>query len=164
MVTTTFKNVRLGQFELSWFGKIVADACIFVNYSPQIKLTVVTLANMCKLIKVEFEMATLDQTVKSKMATTDPEITWNSTVLMKYTKIQQVNLGIHQCMWIQWSILQNILHTTYGHTTYRMSDYIVSFWTKFRRDKNYTNVTFFNLQGTPYHSNSIKITNKTKFD
>ena len=27
-------------------------------------------------------------------------------------------------------------HTTYIHTTYRMSDHIVSFWTKFRCDKN----------------------------
>ena len=49
---------------------------------------------------------------------------------------------IHQCMWIQWSILQNttyihILHTyTYIlHTTYRMSDHIVSYWTQLRRDK-----------------------------
>ena len=38
-------------------------------------------------------------------------------------------MGIHQCMWIQWSILQittYILHTTYTHTnihtTYRISD------------------------------------------
>ena len=50
-------------------------------------------------------------------------------------------MTIHQCMWIQWSILQNttyiyILHTYYVHTTYRMSDHIVSYWTQFRRDKN----------------------------
>ena len=52
-------------------------------------------------------------------------------------------MTIHQCMWIQWSILQNttyihILHTyTYIlHTTYRMSDHIVSYWTQFRQDKN----------------------------
>ena len=51
-------------------------------------------------------------------------------------------MTIHQCMWIQWSILQNttymhILHTYYihTHTTYRMSDHIVSYWTQFRRDK-----------------------------
>ena len=47
-------------------------------------------------------------------------------------------MGIHQCMWIQWSILQNLPHTyTYIHihTTYRISDHIVSFWTTFRRDK-----------------------------
>ena len=54
-------------------------------------------------------------------------------------------MGIHQCMWTQWSILQklphtyiHILHTTYYihilHTTYRISDHIVSFWTTFRRD------------------------------
>ena len=50
-------------------------------------------------------------------------------------------MTIHQCMWIQWSILQNttyihILRTYYIHTTYRMSDHIVSYWTQFRRDKN----------------------------
>ena len=51
-------------------------------------------------------------------------------------------MGIHQCMRIQWSILQNLPHTyTYRyyihilHTTYRISDHIVSFWTTFRRDK-----------------------------
>ena len=53
-------------------------------------------------------------------------------------------MGIHQCMWIQWSILQittyihthtYILHTYYIHTTYRMSDHMVSYWTQFRRDK-----------------------------
>ena len=57
---------------------------------------------------------------------------------------QIITMGIHQCMWIQWSILQNttyILHAYYihkyyihtVHTTYR-SDHIVSFWTKIRRD------------------------------
>ena len=42
-------------------------------------------------------------------------------------------MGIHQCMWIQWWILQNdyILRTTY-----RMSDHIVSYWTQFRETKN----------------------------
>ena len=54
-------------------------------------------------------------------------------------------MTIHQCMWIKWSMLQNttyILHTTYilctyyVHTTDRMSDHIVSYWTQFRRDKN----------------------------
>ena len=51
-------------------------------------------------------------------------------------------MGIHQCMRIQWSILQKLPHTyTYyihilhTHTTYRISDHIVSFWTTFRRDK-----------------------------
>ena len=52
-------------------------------------------------------------------------------------------MTIHQCMCIQWSILQNTTyihihtHTTYIHihTTYRMSDHIVSYWTQFRRDK-----------------------------
>ena len=31
-----------------------------------------------------------------------------------------------------------IWHTTYIHTTYRMSDHIVSYWTQFRRDKKVT--------------------------
>ena len=49
-------------------------------------------------------------------------------------------MTIHQCMWIQWSILQN---TTYIHihTTYRMSDHKVSYWTQFRRDKNWVQKT-----------------------
>ena len=43
-------------------------------------------------------------------------------------------------MWIQWSIWQNttyiLRNTVRRPTTYRMSDHIFSFWTKFRRDKN----------------------------
>ena len=45
-------------------------------------------------------------------------------------------------------ILRTVVHTTYilrtyyGHTTYRMSDHIVSYWTQFRRDKNVTNQPF----------------------
>ena len=57
----------------------------------------------------------------------------------------QCPMGIHQCMRIQWSILQKLPHTyTYilhTHTTYRISDHIVSFWTTFRRDKNFYNVS-----------------------
>ena len=40
---------------------------------------------------------------------------------------------VHQCMWIQWSIMKNttyILRTEWVIITY------VSFWTQFRRDKN----------------------------
>ena len=44
-----------------------------------------------------------------------------------------------------WSILQNLPHTTYIYTTYRMSDHIVSFWTKFRRDKNNKQFKFQNV-------------------
>ena len=46
-------------------------------------------------------------------------------------------MRIHQCMWIQWSILHNWPHTTWPHTTYtlihkyKMSDQIVSLWTMF---------------------------------
>ena len=47
-------------------------------------------------------------------------------------------MGIHQYMRIQWSILQKLPHTyihiLHTHTTYRISDHIVSFWTTFRRD------------------------------
>ena len=48
-------------------------------------------------------------------------------------------LGIHQCIWIQRSILQNyhILHTYILHNTYRMSDHIVSHWTQFRWDNDW---------------------------
>ena len=39
----------------------------------------------------------------------------------------------------------HILHTTYIHTTDRMSDHIVSFWTKFRRDKKKCHYCFQSL-------------------
>ena len=54
------------------------------------------------------------------------------------------SMGICQCMWIQLSNLQKLLHTYIHilstfyvhdyilHTTYRISDHIVSFWTTFR--------------------------------
>ena len=53
-------------------------------------------------------------------------------------------MEIHQCMWIQWPILQITTYILHVHTTYIwvlfyiyfMSHHIVSFWTKFRRDKN----------------------------
>ena len=50
-------------------------------------------------------------------------------------------MGIHQCMWIQWSILQITTYIHYHihtHTTYRMSDHIVSYWTQFRWDNYWT--------------------------
>ena len=37
------------------------------------------------------------------------------------------------------------VHTMYIHTTYRMSDHIVSYWTQIRRDKNLITVFFFFL-------------------
>ena len=63
-------------------------------------------------------------------------------------------MGVHQCMWIQWSSLQIwphsicrhvILHHTHTHPD-RMSDHIVSFWTIFGWDKK------FNLPTHPFAS------------
>ena len=45
-------------------------------------------------------------------------------------------MGIHQCMWIQWSIFQKIPHTTYILHTEWVISHIVSFWTQFRQDNN----------------------------
>ena len=83
-----------------------------------------------------------------------PHICWGHMCDSTQGSLCPSPMGIHQCMWIQWSILQittyiHILHTTYIHTytyyilhtyinihtTYRISDHIVSFWTMFRRDK-----------------------------
>ena len=56
-----------------------------------------------------------------------------------------VTLPKDHCVQVPWEYIKvcgycdqlcKISHTTYIHTTYRMSDHIVSFWTKFRRDKN----------------------------
>ena len=70
-----------------------------------------------------------------------PQVCWGHMCDATQGSLCPSPIGIHQCMWIQWSILQNstplYIHTTYIlHTTYTMSDHIVSFWTKFRRDKN----------------------------
>ena len=76
-----------------------------------------------------------------------PQVCWGHMCDATQGSLCPSPMGIHQCMWIQWSILQNsthiYIHTTYYvhttyyiHTTYTMSDHIVSFWTKFRRDKN----------------------------
>ena len=73
-----------------------------------------------------------------------PHVCWGHMCDSTQGSLCPSPMTIHQCMWIQWSILQNttyilhttcILHTYYVHTTYRMSDHIVSYWTQFRRDK-----------------------------
>ena len=70
-----------------------------------------------------------------------PHVCWGHMCDSRQGSLCPSPMTIHQCMWIQWSILQNTtyihIHTyTYIHTTYRMSDYIVSYWTQFRRDNN----------------------------
>ena len=70
-----------------------------------------------------------------------PHVCWGHICDSTQGSLCPSPMTIHQCMWIQWSILQittyiHILHTYILHTTYRMSDHIVSYWTQFRRDKN----------------------------
>ena len=70
-----------------------------------------------------------------------PHVCWGHMCDSTQGSLCPSPMTIHQCMWIQWSILQNTtyihIHTyTYIHTTYRMSDHIVSYWTQFRQDKN----------------------------
>ena len=70
-----------------------------------------------------------------------PHICWGHMCDSSQGSLCPSSMGIHQCMWIQWSILQKLPHTyihiliLHTHTTYRISDHIVSFWTTFRRDK-----------------------------
>ena len=59
-------------------------------------------------------------------------------------------MGIHQCYvdtvisFVNYHIhTHTVLHTYYIHTTYRKSDRIVSFWTTFRRDKNFFCISAF---------------------
>ena len=68
-----------------------------------------------------------------------PQVCWGHMCESTQGPLCPSPMGIHQCMWIQWSILHifnqdyHILHTTYIlRITYRMSDHIVSSWTKFR--------------------------------
>ena len=77
-----------------------------------------------------------------------PHVCWGHMCDFTQGSLCPSPMTIHQCMWIQWSILQittyiHILRTTYihtytyyVHTTYRMSDHILSYWTQFRRDNS----------------------------
>ena len=67
-----------------------------------------------------------------------PHICWGHMCDSTQGSLCPSPMGIHQCMWIQWSSLQKLPHTYtyYIHTMYRISDHIVSFLTTFRRDKN----------------------------
>ena len=74
-----------------------------------------------------------------------PHVCWGHMCDSTQGSLCPSPMTIHQCMWMQWSILQNTtyihtnilhLHTYHRHTTYRMSDHIVSYWTQFRWDKN----------------------------
>ena len=85
-----------------------------------------------------------------------PHICWGHMCDFTQGSLCPSPVGIHQCMRMQWLILQNfnqdyhILHTPYYvHTTYsRMSDHIVSFWTKFRRG---TEVRYFQTMVIAFH-------------
>ena len=66
-----------------------------------------------------------------------PHICWGHRCDSTQGSLCPSPMGIHQCIWIQWSILQKLPHTythIHTHTMYRISDHIVSFWTMFRRD------------------------------
>ena len=73
-----------------------------------------------------------------------PHVCWGHMCDSTQGSLCPSPMTIHQCMWIHWSIWQittyiHILRTTYYvHTTYRMSDHIVSYWTQFRRDNYWT--------------------------
>ena len=78
-----------------------------------------------------------------------PHVCWGHMCDSTQGSLCPSPMGIHQCMWIQWSILQittyihtyiHILRTYYIHTSYRMSDHIVSYGTQFRRDKNWETI------------------------
>ena len=71
-----------------------------------------------------------------------PHICWGHMCDSTQGSLCPSPMGIHQCMWIQWSILQ-VTTYIYIHilrTTYRLSDHIVSFWTTFMRDNKTHNL------------------------
>ena len=83
-----------------------------------------------------------------------PHICWGHMCDSTQGSLCPSPMGIHQCMWIQWSIFAKIttyihIHTTYihihTHTTYRISDHIVSFWTTFRRDNKWVPQQFLSM-------------------
>ena len=85
-----------------------------------------------------------------------PHVCWGHMFDSTQGSLCPSPMTIHQCMWIQWSILQITTyihtHTTYIlHTTYRMSDHIVSYWTQFRRDNYWTQFRRDKNLATNYH-------------
>ena len=83
-----------------------------------------------------------------------PHVCWGHMCDSTQGSLCPSPVTIHQCMWIEWSILQittyiHIPHTYtyYVHTTYRMSDHIVSYWTQFRRDKNWNLTRLLKIHG-----------------
>ena len=70
-----------------------------------------------------------------------PHICWSHMCDSTQESLCPSPMGIHQCMWIQWSILQN---TTYILRTYILcTEWVIIYWTKFRRDKKATSYCFF---------------------
>ena len=89
-----------------------------------------------------------------------PHVCWGHMCDSTQGSLCPSPMTIHQCMWIQWSILQN---TTYihTHTTYRMSDHIVSYWTQFRRDKNCVPFNATKVQTCPVYEHTKTFLLKT---
>ena len=96
-----------------------------------------------------------------------PHVCWGHMCDSTQGSLCPSPMTIHQCMWIHWSILQNTtyihIHTNILHTTYRMSDHIVSYWTQFRRDKNakfrFRNSSWVN---TPLKCQTISVAHGSK--
>ena len=66
-----------------------------------------------------------------------PHVCWGHMCDSTQGSLCPSPMTIHQCMWMYSDQFCKIPHTyTYIHTTYRMSDHIVSYWTQFRQDKN----------------------------
>ena len=81
-----------------------------------------------------------------------PHVCWGHMCDSTQGSLCPSPMTIHQCMWIQWSILQitTYIHTHTTcilHTTYRMSDHIVSYWTQFRRDNKRMIIQIFDESG-----------------
>ena len=88
-----------------------------------------------------------------------PHVCWGHMCDSTQGSLCPSPMTIHQCMWIQWSILQNTtyihIHTYILHTTYRMSDHIVSYWTQFSRDKNPIAVLYIQLYMATKNENLV---------
>ena len=129
-LTPTCKN--LNQRSLTFDPKSVGVTCVTLpkDHCNQVSR---------KYIKVCGYSDSFLQKLEPKVI--DPLMTFDLTSV----KVTCVTLPKDHCVQVPWEYINvcgysdqffkkyHILHTYYTHTTYRMSDHIVSFWTQFRR-------------------------------
>ena len=91
-----------------------------------------------------------------------PHICWGHVCDSTQGSLSPSFMEMHQCMWIQWSILQNTtyyIHTTYIHTTYIHTYYIHKYSIQGRVKKS-LQPSFFSSHGCIYTKVAVSASSK----